>query len=243
MAQAESEGMGIWMAILDEKGDLAGSISQMPNLSVLESLVLQKGQELIERSSHIVLELDLNEGITRKMISLAKDAQKSIYGIPGNLDVIVSNLDVISACDCFICNEVEAERLMGSLLTHLSIPELQGRVTDFVETAGITSMVVTLGSKGAVYYDAKNKRAGYQVVFPVEVVDSSGAGDAFFSGTVMGLIRGRSLPQAVEYGAKIAAWTIQSSENACMDLFLKMSQDELFKAIVDEIKDEKKFSH
>ncbi|WJH35158.1 hypothetical protein N6H14_03425 [Paenibacillus sp. CC-CFT747] len=36
--------MGLWLAILDENGNLAGSISQMPELEHFERLVAEKGR-------------------------------------------------------------------------------------------------------------------------------------------------------------------------------------------------------
>ena len=61
---AESCGMGMWLAILDQKGNLAGSVSQMPDLSILERIIAEKGQQIMQRASHIVLELDLNSDIS-----------------------------------------------------------------------------------------------------------------------------------------------------------------------------------
>jgi pseudouridine kinase len=91
------------------------------------------------------------------------------------------------------------------------------------------SMVVTLGEKGAVYYNPQTKEVGYQPVFPVKLVDSSGAGDAFFSGTVMEIIKGLSLKEAVICGTKVAGWTIESTENTNPELPKLIKQDEFFK--------------
>ncbi len=76
-------------------------------------------------------------------------------------------------------------------------------------------MVVTMGSHGSVYYDGKNDSMGFCPPYPANVVDTSGAGDAFFSGTVMGLTRHLPLEEAVRYGAKLASMTIESKENSC----------------------------
>lgn len=227
LIETDNHGMGMWLAVLDNNGDLAGSISQMPELAILEDVISSQGQEIVAESTHIVLELDLNEQITRKVLSLAKASGRPVYGIPGNLDVILKNRDILADLTCFICNDIEAERLLGMKLSDLSIEQKQEELTKFVEQIGMGSMVITLGSKGSVYYDSKEKRAGFQPVFPVKLVDSSGAGDAFFSGTVMGLVKNHSLSQAVVYGTKVAAWTIQCNENNCLDLVTRMEQDEL----------------
>lgn len=217
LAQTDSCGMGMWLAIMNQSGDLAGSISQMPKLSILENLIENKGTEIVTLCSHIVLELDLNANITRKVIQLCKENKRLVYGIPGNMAVILSNKDILSDLECFICNHVEASRLIGTNFEQLSLDDMQLLLKNYVIETGMKSMVITLGSKGAIYYNIISNELGYQPVMPVEVVDTSGAGDAFFSGTVMGLIKGRPLPEAVIYGTKVAAWTIESDENTCRD--------------------------
>lgn len=224
----EGRGMGMWLVVLDEHGDLAGSISQMPRLDVLETMLGSKGEAVIAKASHVVLELDLNESITKKALALAKANKKPVYGIPGNLDVICHNLDILTGMDCFICNDVEAGRLLGVAFAKRSVEAMQEELRRFVERTGLKAMVITLGSKGSVYYDANTDTSGYQEVFPVEMVDSSGAGDAFFSGTVMGLMRNFSLAQSVVFGSKIAAWTIESRESNCRDLETRLQQEALF---------------
>jgi len=74
-----------------------------------------------------------------------------------------------------------------------------------------------LGSKGSVYYDTFSKTVGPQGVFPVNMVDSSGEGDVFFSGTVMGLIRELPLGRS-----KAAKAIVVISKLACRRSFEKL---------------------
>jgi pseudouridine kinase len=229
LIESKQRGMGMWLAILDEKGDLAGSISQMPDLTLLQESLARKGKVMIQKSTHITLELDLNFQIAHSVIKLAKEAKKPIYGIPGNLDVILHHRDLLKHLDCFICNNFEADLFLELDFTNLNIDLKQESLIQFVDRMGIGSMVVTLGAEGAVYYNSQTKEVGYQPVFPVILVDSSGAGDAFFSGTVMGLVKGLSLKEAVICGTKVAGWTIESTENTNLELPIKIQQDEFFK--------------
>ena len=43
MAVLDESGMGMWLAVMDEWGDLAGSISQMPDLRGIEDVVEYRG--------------------------------------------------------------------------------------------------------------------------------------------------------------------------------------------------------
>jgi len=229
---SSSRGMGMWLVILDEKGELTGSISQMPRLDILDKIINSEGEAFVNSASHIALELDLNDAITKSVLALAKTYKKPVYGIPGNLDVIRRNMNILSGLECFICNDIEAGRLLGISLSALNIDDMQAELIKFVKNHGLISMVITLGSKGSIYYDSRIEKVGYQPVFPVKVVDSSGAGDAFFSGTVMGLVHKMPLEQSVVIGTKVASWTIESQENNCTDLQLRTAEDDLFKNLI-----------
>lgn len=41
------KGMGMWLAVFNEKGDLAGSVSHMPDASPIERLFEERGEEII----------------------------------------------------------------------------------------------------------------------------------------------------------------------------------------------------
>ena len=49
----------------------------------------------------------------------------------------------------------------------------------------------------------------------VDVVDTTGAGDAFFSGVCIGLTYGKSLQDSCRIGTRLAATVICTSENIC----------------------------
>jgi pseudouridine kinase len=82
----------------------------------------------------------------------------------------------------------------------------------------LKQIVITLGSKGCYFYDSNTKEEGFMNPEPVEVIDTTGAGDSFFAGTVSALIKGHALSQAVQLGSKVAGLTISSTESTCLDL-------------------------
>ena len=212
----EDNGIGMWLVILDETGNLAGSISRMPDTSLLEDYISRCGDEIISGAENVVLEIDLNERIASEILRLSEKYRKKVYAIVGNMSVILAHPEFLQHTDCFICNEIEAGRLFDSEVVPAFSPE---QMLEYLPTAakaaGIHSMVVTMGVHGAVYYDGETEDVGICPIYPAKVVDTSGAGDAFFSGTVMGLTRRLPLREAVCYGAKLASLTIAGEENAC----------------------------
>ena len=75
-------------------------------------------------------------------------------------------------------------------------------------------MVVTMGAQGAVYA-MQDGSCGICPAMKVDVKDTTGAGDAFFAGTVIGLTYGKTLPEACEIGSRLAASVICTAENVC----------------------------
>ena len=213
---AADNGLGMWLVVLDETGNLAGSISRMPDTSILENYLAGCGDEIISGAENVVLEIDLSERIASEVLRLAQKYGKKVYAIVGNMSVILAHPEFLQHTDCFICNEIEAGRLFASDAVPAFSPEqMLEYLPTAAKTAGIPSMVVTMGAQGAVFYDGASGDAGICPPYPAEVMDTSGAGDAFFSGTVMGLTRKLPLREAVRYGAKLASLTIGSKENSC----------------------------
>ena len=49
----------------------------------------------------------------------------------------------------------------------------------------------------------------------MDVIDTTGAGDAFFAGPVLGLTYGKNPAQSCEIGSRLAASVICITENVC----------------------------
>ena len=61
-------GMGTWLAVFDHNGDLAGSISQRPNLMPILDILEENGDEIIENCDSIVAEIDMDKEIIKKLV-------------------------------------------------------------------------------------------------------------------------------------------------------------------------------
>lgn len=216
LKKVPEKGMGIWMAILDHNGDLAASISKMPDFSLLENFVAEAAEKAVADASHVAVEIDLTEKITRTILEAAKRYNKPVYGIPGNLEIVGAHKDILEGMECFICNDIEAQKLFDEPVNFSDLDEVTKAVAQFSRLMRLKSMVVTLGDRGAVYYKEGMENAMHHAIQPVEMVDSTGAGDAFFSGVLNALEKGKTLSEAVCCGSAVAAYTIQSPESTCI---------------------------
>ena len=208
-------GMGIWLAVMNENGDLAGSISRQPDSSRLDALFQEHGDEIMQNCDDVVLEIDMRASIADRVFELAEKHRRDIYVIVGNMGVILKRQALLSRARLIVMNEIEAGLLFGCTLDPAD-PERVLEVTRIeAKKRDLKQIVVTLGVHGSIYFDSRNGDAGFVPAEPTRLVDSTGAGDAFFSGTVDGLIHGMNLRDACARGAHLASLTIQTEENTC----------------------------
>ncbi len=208
------DGMGMWLAVFDNTGDVAGSISKRPNAYPMVELLDTKGDEIFQNADSVVLQVDLHKDIVKRVFDLAEKYNVKAYALVSNMSIAAERRDFLQKFECFICNRQEAGLLFLDDYSEKTPEELQTILADKIRRANIQSMVVTLGKDGAVYAD-RNGLTGYCPARNVQVKDTTGAGDAFCAGVASGLTYGKTLPEAVEIGTHLAASVITSAENVC----------------------------
>lgn len=208
------DGMGTWLAIFDNTGDVVASISKRPDLSPILDLLEEKGDEIIGNADSIALEMDMDKEIVKKVFSLASKHNKKVFAVVSNMSIAAERRDFIKETGCFVCNIQEAGILFMDDFSSMEPGLLKRVILDKATMAGIPRMIVTLGDKGAVYAES-GVGSGYVPARNVEVRDTTGAGDAFFSGITIGLTYGKTLQESCEIGSMLAASVITSTENVC----------------------------
>ena len=206
--------MGTWLAVFDNNGDVAGSISKRVNLLPLVGMLEEKGDEIFSKAKSVVVQVDLDKEIIKKVLELAEKHHVKSFALVSNMSIAVHRRDFLQRFDCFICNQLEAGILFMDNYDEKEPEELMKILSERVTRAQIPSMVVTMGGKGAVYADCHGDK-GWCPARKVQVKDTTGAGDAFCAGLAIGLTYGKSMPEAIEIGTILAASVITSSENVC----------------------------
>ena len=212
--QRVPDGMGTWLAIFDNDGDVTAAISKRPDTTPLTQLLLEKGDEIFADCDSIALEIDLEKDTVKQVLRYAKKYGKKVYAVVSNMSIAMERRDFLQQIDCFICNQQEAGLLFSNDFDHLKPAEMCKVLADHIRSANIPCMVVTMGAEGAVYAQA-NGECGVVPAKKVDVIDTTGAGDAFFAGTAIGLTYGKPLPEACEIGSRLAASVICTTESVC----------------------------
>ena len=207
-------GLGKWLAIFNNEGDVIGSISQRPDLSEIGKVLDEHGDEIIREADSIVVEIDMDSDLLNRIFTLAEKYGKDVYAVVSNMSIAVERRDLMKKTACLVCNREEAEILFSDDYSGMTPGELADIIDQKVEAAHYPRMVVTLGEEGAVYAESDNDYG----VIPAQktaVIDTTGCGDAFFAGVTIGLTYGKSLKEACEIGTRLASSVIATKENVC----------------------------
>jgi len=206
--------MGTWLAVFDHEGDVVASISKRPDHKPIEQILDEHGDEIFKDADSIVIEIDIDREIVKKTFHYAEKYKKKVYAIVSNMTIAIERRDFIRRTECFVCNQQEAGILFSEDYEEMSAEELSKVLSERIQSAKIPKMVVTMGGEGAVYAD-QNGESGVYPALKVDVVDTTGAGDAFFSGVCIGLTYGKTLREACAIGTRLASTVICTSENIC----------------------------
>ena len=160
---------------------------------------LDRAREDIARCDLLVLQLEIPLETVYAAIDLGQE-----LGIPVLLNPAPASpeldLSRISGVDFLVPNESELELLTGMPVSSL---EDITKATEVLLTAGISNIIVTLGSRGALWAHADGQEL---VPAPaVEALDTTGAGDAFIGCFSNSWVRCGDVLEAVRAGTAYAA--------------------------------------
>lgn len=114
--------------------------------------------------------------------------------------------DVVRRADPLVVNQSEGAQALRLLDPDARVPDDEADLAAELEAHGCPSVVVTVGARGAIVH-----RGGTTTAVPsesVEVVDTTGAGDAFVGVLAARLAHGDDLVSAARRAAAVAAGTV-----------------------------------
>lgn len=208
------DGMGIWLAVMDNSGDVVASISKRPKMDAMLKMLEEQGDQIFSDATSVVIEIDIDQEVAKTTFRYAEKYHVPVFALVANMSIALKRRDLILRTACFICNLEEAGIFFADDFTTLSPEEMAEELKLRIRAAGIKSMVVTMGSRGAVYAEAEGN-CGFCPAVPVQVCDTSGAGDAFCAGVSIGLSYGKILAEACTIGSRLASSTITVPESVC----------------------------
>ena len=207
-----ADGLGTWLAIFDNNGDVVASISKRPDLSRISEVLDACGEQIIENCDSVVVEIDMEADLLNRIFDLAEKNHKPIFAVVSNMSIAMERRDLLSKVACIVCNQQEAGLLFSEEYDGFSAKQLEEILPEKIRQANINRMVITLGENGAVYAQLDGE-SGFCPAQKVDVIDTTGAGDSFFAGIAVGLTYGKSLSESCSIGTRLASAVIATKES------------------------------
>ena len=205
-------GMGTWLAVFDDRGEVAASVSRRPDLRPIAGILEAQGEEIFRGAGSVLLELDLEEETVERVCALAEKHGVPVFACVSNMTIAAERRAYLPRLACLVCNREELGILCPGPWEGLAPSALEARLPAVLGETGLPALAVTLGAHGAAWAEAGGG-TGVCPALPAKVADVTGAGDAFFAGMSLGLTEGLDMGGACAAGARLAARVIEVTES------------------------------
>lgn len=192
---------GLAIVVVDERGE--NSIIVVPGANQHVDAGLVDGSAKAIRAADVVV----TQGEIPAVATSRAAALTTGRFILNLAPVISVPVEVIHQADPLVVNEHEADLVLAALTPHGSPPTQRSHSEVALELLdlGVRSVVITLGAEGSLVAEKGGVVTAVQSA-RIEVVDSTGAGDAFVGALAMQLADGRSLVDAARFASRVGAF-------------------------------------
>jgi pseudouridine kinase len=197
---------GIFMAVINQRGEMESSISDMSILSHITPEYIARNSDVFENAGFVVIDADIPEEALALVVHLAKQRDIPVCVEPVSPAKAKGMLKYINDITITTPNREELEILVGR--TIISGEDIQQAGEDLLNL-GVRYVIITLGPEGV--YCASREFSGFVSSISTMVVDSVGAGDALVGGVVTGFLSDLGFFEAVKLGVAAATLTLMTS--------------------------------
>lgn len=192
-----------YLSILDEKGDIGVALSSMDILRKMSISFIEEKRDIIENSKVCVVDTNLPKDILEYMVT---NFQTNYFLDPVSTTKAKKIKDIIGYFHTITPNKIEAEILSGRKINGEKDLKLVGKY--FVDK-GVKRVIISLGEKGIYYFD--NNREIRIVPPKANVINTTGAGDAFTAGLAYAYFNNFNIEKTLKFGLGMSIVTLEDS--------------------------------
>ncbi len=187
-----------YLAIHDKFGNLVSAVAAMETVKKLNPAFLRKHHELIYTADILVIDANLSD---ETLSYIFKN-----YALPIYVDLVSSAKAVKFMPYLSKIHTIKINPLEGKALTAFDDPLQIGQV---LLNKGIQNIYLTLGKEGSYHFTA-DQTDFYHKILDHKIVNDTGAGDAFYAGTIFAELLGIN---PLKTGTILSHLTLQSKDS------------------------------
>lgn len=194
-----------YLAILDEDRDMKAAISQMDIYNEITIDFIQSKRQIIEDSKVCVIDTNIPGEIIDYVVSNYKNTEFFLDTVSSAKAMKVK--EKIGSFHTIKPNRIEAELLSG---IRIESQEDMLRASDYFLNQGVKQVFITLGERGVFYNNGKKHQL---VPSPkVQVVNATGAGDAFVAALTFCRMKDYEIEEAVRFSMAASILALSHEE-------------------------------
>ena len=195
-----------YVVINDSNHDIKEAICDNRVIDELNINFIKKHIEIFNESNYIFLDSNLNEEFIHDLYDLFPNKKICFDAI--SRQKVRKFKDLLLKTYLIKCNIYEAQELVGENIDN-------DELLDKFISLGVKSIIISRGSSSILYLD--NFQKGEIKIKKVDnFINTTGCGDALFSGIIDKLCENKSLKESIEFGIKLSLLTLQD-EKACSE--------------------------
>jgi len=218
------ERTGTYMALLKPNGELHVAVSDFEIIRYVSPDYLREHESLFEEAAMVAIDATLSEESLATVFELAEKCDVRVCADPTTPALAGKLCDYIDRLYLLVPNAAETTALCG-LEDPAKDRETAIHAARQLVMMGTKIAVVTLGAQGLAYADGSG--GGFIRAAGVNVVDSTGAGDALTSAVMFGLLNEVPVDEAMRLGVTAASLTLQTRETVLPNLSQELLYDDL----------------
>ncbi len=191
-----------FMAIMDEKNDMALGISAMDIYDNIPNSFITDNLEVILNNEYCILETNMPKSILELVVRKAPNTKFALDAVSGTK--AVKAINILNKLQILKCNLIEAALLSG--IKTNSDKNYKKLVNHFLKI-GVKKVFITLGKEGVIYGDHKTINRIESTY--IEPVNTTGGGDSFMAGLLFAEINKFDIHKMVRVAMACAEMTIQ----------------------------------
>lgn len=162
---------------------------------------IRKKKKQLLNCDIVVLQMEIPIDTISYVINFAEEKGKLVVlNYSPAMDI---GKEVLAKVDYLIMNEIEFQFLTGRDFKFNSLTESVNKLRGFYGN----NLIITLGEKGSICVTNSDKLLKISS-YKVKAIDSTGAGDAFIGGFILGIIQNKSIKECVKLGNATGAISV-----------------------------------
>ncbi|HEY3341842.1 MAG TPA: carbohydrate kinase family protein [Anaerolineae bacterium] len=207
---------GTYMAAFSHSGQLFFGMDDLRVLRHITRDYLRLNRDAFRECDLVAMDMNLSDDTLLAAIQLACEYHKPICIDPTSAERAWRLRPHLGLLDLITPNIAEAAAI-------LDCPPIQNSAEALTAARalvglGVGAAVITQAERGACYATADE--TGQFPAVQVEIVDSTGAGDALTAALIFGKLQGIGVAESLQLGLRAAALTLHSPETVMPDLSL-----------------------